>query len=1150
MTKKFWMLLALFALSFVSADAMQIYAKDVNANPQTILTLEVENSDAIYNVRQAIANEGYTYELIVMEFNGQLLSDGSILSDYNIGFEDMILFYYNVSGCTDNTACNFDNTASVDDGSCTYPNTYYSDADADGFGDVNNPTLACNLPFGFSEDATDCDDNDPSVNTSATELCNYIDDNCDGETDEFVVSTFYADVDMDGFGDLNSPIFDCSTPLDYVENSDDCDDATLTYLDSDNDGNGGNILDACGVDSNTDCNDEDNTIFEGQTEICGDNIDQDCSGSDLNCPIPGCMDVQACNFNELAEVDDASCVYAIDYFLDADADGFGDNNNVNSSCTQPAGYVSNDFDCNDNLLLYLDADADGYGSAILDACGVTNMDDCNDGNALVFPGATEVCNESDDNCDGESDEFVVIEFYADADLDGFGDANNTTFACSSPVGFVTNADDCDDSLVTYADADQDGVGFGEMEACGVSLYNNDCDDNNVNLFPGNAEVCNGEDDNCDAIADEGALSILYADSDGDGFGNAAVAIEGCESLNPGFVIDDTDCDDNTITYIDADGDGWGAGEAVACGNSGSNEDCDDANAELFPSQAELCNGIDDNCNGQSDEGVLLTFYFDGDADGFGNADSTELSCAASEGFVSNSDDCNDELLTYSDLDSDGFGAGDLVACGTANNNLDCDDSNSMIYPTNAESCNDIDDNCDGEVDEFVLNTYYADADADGFGDANSTSFSCAPAFGFVNNSEDCDDSQVTYDDVDGDGFGSGIATACGTSNNNLDCDDNNASISPEITEICNDIDDNCNFEVDEFVLNTYYADVDADGFGDVSATVYACTAPLGFVDNGEDCDDSQLLYEDVDADGYGSSNEVACGVTNNLDCNDDVASVNPGVTEVCGNAVDENCDGNINENCPVDIDGDGFDNIADCDDTNPGINPDAAEICNGVDDNCNTAVDENLMYTIYFYDQDFDNYGLGVYDTLCYNPGVGYTTQLEDCNDDDANINPGMTEVFNYIDDNCNGVVDDDFVDTDNDGIENGVDTDDDNDGLLDEIEDDFNGDGLTGDDCDGDGIPNVLDADDCEIFIPEGFSPNADGVNDFFELQQLPYGAVVDLEVYNRWGGLVFESDNYLNDWNGTNIDGNDLPAGSYIYVVRIANKSLEYTNNLTLWR
>ncbi len=1151
MTKKFWTLLTLVVISFFSANAMQITANYTNAVNPTTYTLDVEPSDVGENIKAKIQDQsGLEPGLMVLFFNGQVVADGTTMADNGINAGDEILFYYNVSGCTFMAACNFDNTASVDDGSCTNPSVFFADADGDEFGDASLLLTGCTQPAGYVADATDCDDNDASVNPASTELCNYIDDNCDGEIDEYVVSTFYADMDMDGFGDLNSAVFDCQTPTDYVTNSDDCDDAMVTYLDTDGDGNGGLTLDACGVDSNTDCDDDNNSIYSGANEICGDGIDQDCSGSDLNCPVPGCMDNLACNFNELADVTDASCIYPTDFYLDADADGFGDNNNVTSACSQPAGYVTNDFDCNDSELLYLDADGDGFGSETFAACGVSNLDDCNDGNALVFPGAAEVCNESDDNCDGEADEFVLTEFYADLDDDGFGDANNTTFACSSPVGFVTNADDCDDSMVTYADADQDGVGFGSMEACGVSLYNNDCDDNNMNLFPGNAEVCNGVDDNCDAVADEGALSTLYADVDGDGFGDANSSIEGCLSLNPGFVLDNTDCNDNAITYNDNDGDGWGSGEALACGNSASNEDCDDANAALFPTQAEVCNGIDDNCNGQSDEGVLLTFYYDGDADGFGNVDSTELACAPSTGFVSNSDDCNDAQVSYADADGDGFGTGEAIACGIASNNTDCDDNNNGIFPSQLETCNSIDDNCDGEVDEFVLNTYYADADADGFGDANTTSFSCAPAFGFVSNSDDCDDSQVTYNDLDGDGFGAGDAIACGTTNNNLDCDDANNAISPDVAEVCNDIDDNCNFEVDEFVLNTYYADTDADGFGDVSVTAYACAAPAGFVDNGEDCDDSQLLYEDVDGDGYGNTNVIACGVVNNLDCNDDVAAVNPGLTEVCGNAVDENCDGNINENCPVDIDGDGFDNIADCDDTNPGINPDAAETCNGIDDNCNTAVDENLMYTIYFYDQDFDNYGSGVYDTLCYNPGIGYTTQLQDCNDDDANINPGMTEVFNYIDDNCNGVIDDDFVDTDNDGIENGIDTDDDNDGLLDEIEDDFNGDGLTGDDCDGDGIPNVLDADDCEIFIPEGFSPNSDGVNDFFQLQQLPYGSVVDLEVYNRWGGLVYQSDNYLNDWNGTNIDGNDLPAGSYIYVVRIANKSLEYTNNLTLWR
>jgi gliding motility-associated-like protein len=1055
-----------------------------------------------------------------------------------------------IQGCTDFNACNYDADATEDDGSCTYASLYYADADGDGFGDASNSTEDCSQPVGYVSDDTDCNDNEAAISPAATEVCNEWDDNCDGEVDEYVVLTFYADLDMDGFGDLNSTTYACSVPADYVVNSDDCDDASVTYLDADGDGEGSMDVAACGVYNSLDCDDNNASANSLATEICGDDIDQDCSGSDLACPISGCMDVAACNFNALASLDDASCAYPTAFYADVDGDGFGDNNNVLSACSVPVGYVDNDVDCNDNEIWFLDADGDGFGGELFDGCGVTNNADCNDLDALISPNATEICNELDDNCDGESDEFVLVEFYADLDEDGFGDANNTIFGCSAPIGFVANAEDCDDGMVTYLDADQDGVGTGAPEACGVSLYNNDCDDNNAELFPGNTESCNGLDDNCDEIIDEGALSTLYADLDGDNFGDANNSMEGCLSLNPGYVLDATDCNDNAFTYADQDGDGWGAGAPIACGTSASNEDCDDENAALYPTAAEFCNGIDDNCNSQVDEGVLTTFFWDGDADGFGAADSTIQACTLVTGFVENADDCDDTQLTYADMDADGFGAGEAIACGTSTNNLDCDDNNNAIFPNNPEVCNSIDDNCDGEVDEFVLNTYYADADGDGFGDANATTFACVQEPGYVSNMDDCDDAQVTYTDVDNDGFGTGDAIACGTALNYTDCDDNNAGVSPSAIEVCNDIDDNCNIEVDEFVLITFYADNDADGYGDVSVTAYACSAPLGFVSNGDDCDDTQILYEDVDGDGYGNNNVVACGVVTNSDCNDANDAINPGLTEVCGNAVDENCDGNINENCPVDMDGDGFDNIVDCDDANPAINPDAQEVCNNLDDNCNTAVDENLMYTIYFYDQDFDNYGSSVYDTLCYNPGIGYTTQVEDCNDDDANINPGMTEVFNYIDDNCNGIVDDNFVDTDNDGIENGVDTDDDNDGLLDEIEDDFNGDGITGDDCDGDGVPNVLDADDCEIFIPEGFSPNSDGVNDAFQLQQLPYGAVVDIEIYNRWGGLVFESDNYQNDWTGVNIDGNDLPAGSYIYVIRIANKSLEYTNNLTLWR
>jgi len=81
-------------------------------------------------------------------------------------------------------------------------------------------------------------------------------------------------------------------------------------------------------------------------------------------------------------------------------------------------------------------------------------------------------------------------------------------------------------------------------------------------------------------------------------------------------------------------------------------------------------------------------------------------------------------------------------------------------------------------------------------------------------------------------------------------------------------------------------------------------------------------------------------------------------------------------------------------------------------------------------------------------------------------------------------------------------------------------------------------------VFIPEGFSPNGDGINDRFVIQQIPTGVSVDLEVFNRWGHVVYRSQNYKNDWdgianqgNGVATSGSGLPEGTYFYVVRLSN-------------
>ncbi|GAB3987157.1 hypothetical protein GCM10028807_06340 [Spirosoma daeguense] len=93
-------------------------------------------------------------------------------------------------------------------------------------------------------------------------------------------------------------------------------------------------------------------------------------------------------------------------------------------------------------------------------------------------------------------------------------------------------------------------------------------------------------------------------------------------------------------------------------------------------------------------------------------------------------------------------------------------------------------------------------------------------------------------------------------------------------------------------------------------------------------------------------------------------------------------------------------------------------------------------------------------------------------------------------------------------------------------------------------------------VFIPEGFSPNDDGINDLFVIQRVPEGVTVQMEVYNRWGQPVFRSDNYKNDWDGRMNQGikaddakQHLPDGTYYYQIRLSD-GREYVRFLTLVR
>ncbi|MEO6611997.1 MAG: MopE-related protein [Chitinophagaceae bacterium] len=309
---------------------------------------------------------------------------------------------------------------------------------------------------------------------------------------------------------------------------------------------------------------------------------------------------------------------------------------------------------------------------------------------------------------------------------------------------------------------------------------------------------------------------------------------------------------------DADGDGY----TVAQG------DCNDNNPAIHPGATELCNGVDDNCDGQIDEGVKTTFYRDADTDGYGNAAVSTQACTAPAGYVSNSTDCNDANIAihpgatelcngvdddcdglidegaqttfYRDADTDGYGNAALStqACtapaGYVSNSTDCNDANIAIHPGATEVCNGVDDDCDGSIDEGVKTTYYRDADTDGYGNAANTTQACTVPAGYVTNSTDCNDA--------------------------------NAAVHPGAIEVCNGVDDDCDGSIDEGVKTTFYRDADTDGYGNAAVTTQACTLPAGYV-------------------------------SNSTDCNDANAAVNPGVTEVCGNGIDDNCNGQVDEGC-------------------------------------------------------------------------------------------------------------------------------------------------------------------------------------------------------------------------------------------------------------
>ncbi len=692
----------------------------------------------------------------------------------------------------------------------------------DGSSDKDNSTVNETGSIGGDEDGDgykpsegDCDDSNVDINPGTPELCDGIDNNCDGQIDENVTNTYYADADDDGFGDPATGVAACEAPDGYVATNTDCDDneanawpgnpevcdgidndcdtvidngvGTMYYADGDDDGYGdpasgavaceqpdGTVLD------NTDCDDTNNKAFPTNPEVC-DEVDNNCDGT----------------------VDEG---VENTYYADVDNDGYGDPAAPDFACALPTGYSN------------------------------TN-DDCNDAVAAINPGAPEICDSIDNNCDGNVDEGTAVDastWYADTDGDTYGDLNAPQNACTQPAGYVADATDCDDTVVT--------------------------------TYPGATEFCDGVDNDCNGTADDdyaADAATWYADTDGDTYGDAASSYNAC-AQPAGYVADATDCNDTT--------------------------------AAANPGQAEVCDGIDNNCDGTVDEDSATdaaTWYADTDGDTYGNAASSHNACTQPAGYVADATDCDDtrfetnpgatefcngydddcdtvtdeadavdSLTWYQDSDADFYGnpAVSTQDCyqpsGYVADFTDCDDTRAETNPGASEYCNSIDDDCNGTVDDNYAvdaSTWYADSDSDTYGNASVSTNSCTQPAGYVADSTDCNDTT--------------------------------AAANPAADEVCDGIDNDCDGDVDEAGGvsdgNTYYADADSDGYGDEGSPIEACTEPSGYVENWYDCNDgdsSEPITVDTtgSSGGTGSITDPVDAIADGIDLADECVVVNAG----------------------------------------------------------------------------------------------------------------------------------------------------------------------------------------------------------------------------------------------------------------------------------
>ena len=1042
------------------------------------------------------------------------------------------------------------------DGVIDSNDTGYVDADGDGMDDNSELTDTPDTDGDGKPDYLDIDSDNDGIFDVVEGGDGNLDTNNDGVIDSN--DTGYADVDGDGMDD-NSEL----TP---VLDSDGDGKADYVDIDSDNDG----IFDVDeGGDGNLDTNNDGviDSNDSGYADVDGDGMDdaaESTSETDTDSDgRPDYLDIDSDN-DGIFDVEEGG-----DGSLDTNNDGVIDSNDVGyadvdgdgmDDDSEPTTTLDSDNDGQPN---YIDIDSDNDGIFDVEEGGDGDLDTNGDGAIdTADSGFTDLDGDGMDDdsentdipdsdndglpnyldLDSDNDGIYDIEEGGDGDLDtnqdGVIDSNDTGFADSDNDGMddaseltpVTETDT--DDLPNYLDIDSDNDGIQDV------------------IEGGDGDL----DTNGDGVIDENDTG--FADVDGDGMDDASELTQ----------VTDTDTDQYP-NYIDIDSDNDGIFDV----EEGGDGDLDSNNDGVINSNDigytdNDSDGMDDDAeltSQNNSDNDLLPDYIDIDSDNDGIHDATESGNGAldnnNDGVIDSNDagyadsdgdgmDDNSELITTSDFDGD-----------TIPNHLDLDSDNDGIYDVEEGGDADSDTNSDGVIDS--LDTGYADADGDGMDDTSESTSVTNTDFTTTNNDG--------YPDF-------------------IDIDSDNDGIQDVIEGGDGILDTNGDGVIDS--ADTGFIDDDNDGMADLSEDTPVIDS------DGDGAND----YQDLDADNDGIFDVVEGGDGINLDLDDDgtldfsdldtnndgmIDSSDDGYTDTNNNGMSDQSEGtgqlnsdaiDLDDNGVIDsLENDGVPNYLDLDSDDDGCNdvieagfsdldgdgilgegtPEIDDLGQVVTDN-----DEGYVDPV-----DSDGNGtLDCYDALVLvvtintqpqyagevyqGENVSYTV--------DASIDGGLTPEYQWE----IGIIEEGETDTTwTDILEtsqfNGVTTNTltINDVSYNDLDNTFYRVRVTANGYKCAFVrtePVVLDIKIRELHVPDGFSPDGDGINDNWFITGVEFYPNNTVQIYNRWELKVWEIDGYQNDnpqksfeglANTGSTDGKILPETVYFYVIDLGETDID---------